>query len=171
MLRAVRRSPCGERGLKLRCSAQSSIAAGRSPCGERGLKLPTTYIIHRLVCRSPCGERGLKSSLRFPAASPCRRSPCGERGLKSVLHLFRRVVVRGRSPCGERGLKLFDYVRHDVHKTSLPVRGAWIEISSSSADGAITESLPVRGAWIEIRRRFRATRNKSRSPCGERGLK
>ena len=36
----------------------------------------------------------------------------------------------GRSPCGERGLKLLDK-RHNLSVIpSLPVRGAWIEIST-----------------------------------------
>ena len=34
--------------------------------------------------------------------------------------------------------------------TSLPVRGAWIEIPPYPVKGAIPLSLPVRGAWIEI---------------------
>ena len=35
--------------------------------------------------------------------------------------------------------------------TSLPVRGAWIEISHSfNALNTLFSSLPVRGAWIEI---------------------
>ena len=33
---------------------------------------------------------------------------------------------------------------------SLPVRGAWIEISSYSDVMLNQKSLPVRGAWIEI---------------------
>ena len=33
---------------------------------------------------------------------------------------------------------------------SLPVRGAWIEISAEEAVEAAVVSLPVRGAWIEI---------------------
>ena len=33
---------------------------------------------------------------------------------------------------------------------SLPVRGAWIEISPSTYNYAYIPSLPVRGAWIEI---------------------
>ena len=34
----------------------------------------------------------------------------------------------GRSPCGERGLKLQDIVDISQEGTSLPVRGAWIEM-------------------------------------------
>ena len=33
---------------------------------------------------------------------------------------------------------------------SLPVRGAWIEISARRNPAADAGSLPVRGAWIEI---------------------
>ena len=33
---------------------------------------------------------------------------------------------------------------------SLPVRGAWIEMSRGYKDSASWKSLPVRGAWIEI---------------------
>ena len=39
-------------------------------------------------------------------------------------------------------------VDHDF--LSLPVRGAWIEISSILCTTWAQESLPVRGAWIEI---------------------
>ena len=35
---------------------------------------------------------------------------------------------------------------------SLPVRGAWIEISYCAANRSKVPSLPVRGAWIEIQR-------------------
>ena len=34
--------------------------------------------------------------------------------------------------------------------SSLPVRGAWIEIKNDKLGVFIEESLPVRGAWIEI---------------------
>ena len=34
---------------------------------------------------------------------------------------------------------------------SLPVRGAWIEISVHANSPRLQKSLPVRGAWIEIK--------------------
>ena len=34
----VRRSPCGERGLKLSTNNRDDCKSRRSPCGERGLK-------------------------------------------------------------------------------------------------------------------------------------
>ena len=58
----VRRSPCGERGLKFHVAGVQGISvAGRSPCGERGLKCKTAVKAMEKACRSPCGERGLKS--------------------------------------------------------------------------------------------------------------
>ena len=39
---------------------------------------------------------------------------------------------------------------HSNHKASLPVRGAWIEIGSATGTIRQGTSLPVRGAWIEI---------------------
>ena len=57
--------------------------------------------------------------------------------------------------------------------SSLPVRGAWIEIRSVfSSAPSVAVSLPVRGAWIEILENAEdAIRETGRSPCGERGLK
>ena len=83
--------------------------------------------------------------------SHARRSPCGERGLKSANGCLCRSARRSRSPCGERGLKsAVSEFQAAAHKASLPVRGAWIEISPF---------------W------YRAISNSRRSPCGERGLK
>ena len=78
---------------------------------------------------------------------------------------------------------------------SLPVRGAWVEMSSQSAgirrsmgrspcgerglklpreicEPVPVPSLPVRGAWVEIAiPPPRSSPAGGRSPCGERGLK
>ena len=78
-----------------------------------------------------------------------------------------------RSPCGERGLKYQVNQPLDLRTIqSLPVRGAWIEITAARGSWYPATSLPVRGAWIEITStpRWSAPR-KRRSPCGERGLK
>ena len=61
-----------------------------------------------------------------------------------------------------------------ISRASLPVRGAWIEISAKSASVADhSQSLPVRGAWIEILMvsNVQLLMISRRSPCGERGLK
>ena len=60
--------------------------------------------------------------------SASRRSPCGERGLKSR-RWFHVPDIRGRSPCGERGLKWQALEIHPSLTMSLPVRGAWIEMT------------------------------------------
>ena len=92
-------------------------------------------------------------------------------------------------------MKSFWFMRFSFLFTSLPVRGAWIEIAlalvldylcrSRSPCGErglkykltdtiknIDKSLPVRGAWIEIDCLIAlADFYGGRSPCGERGLK
>ena len=55
---------------------------------------------------------------------------------------------------------------------SLPVRGAWIEITLTGFTTVQHPSLPVRGAWIEMLKTWGKTISQTgRSPCGERGLK
>ena len=101
----------------------------RSPRGERGLKLllPLVLLLP-LLGRSPRGERGLKYvQIRLKKLEQQRRSPRGERGLKLAtirlaIYLIRSLPSRGawiemftialligsgrrRSPRGERGLK------------------------------------------------------------------
>ena len=56
-------------------------------------------------------------------------------------------------------------------EVSLPVRGAWIEMRRVVAHPDVDVSLPVRGAWIEMCNTPYVAISKSRSPCGERGLK
>ena len=47
--------------------------------------------------------------------------------------------------------KAYDSDRQNCYfAQSLPVRGAWIEISSGAGSGGLRGSLPVRGAWIEM---------------------
>ena len=66
----------------------------------------------------------------------------------------------------------FTIFKVTIFGTSLPVRGAWIEIVKSSYGISFSSSLPVRGAWIEMLAYFFAPHvKKCRSPCGERGLK
>ena len=57
-----------------------------------------------------------------------------------------------RSPCGERGLKWKPIGSRGRPASSLPVRGAWIEIVIFAGTWRLRKSLPVRGAWIEITR-------------------
>ena len=69
--------------MKFRLRDACGILLRRSPCGERGLKwLPWASAARGRSCRSPCGERGLKYRGRVDLVALRRRSPCGERGLK-----------------------------------------------------------------------------------------
>ena len=80
---ARRRSPHGERGLKLDRAAETPSDMGRSPHGERGLKFIdyVTGVVN--ASRSPHGERGLKyERVRTKQYPQTCRSPHGERGLK-----------------------------------------------------------------------------------------
>ena len=121
----------------------------RSPCGERGLKYNIQSPMIIALCRSPCGERGLKSAGRRALKCFPRRSPCGERGLKLLCELVVRRRFR-RSPCGERGLKYHRNSCGLCGSSSLPVRGAWIEMQPFLIHVEGRTSLPVRGAWIEM---------------------
>ena len=67
-----------------------------------------------------------------------------------MILIDRIVTLRCRSPCGERGLKWANAVRRDTDNRSLPVRGAWVEISNPYHSRLTLPSLPVRGAWVEI---------------------
>ena len=91
------------------------------------------------------------SGMRWSAGWRRCRSPCGERGLKSNQAGRFARQQNGRSPCGERGLKSFNSHFCCIAKTSLPVRGAWVEMWSCARNrSAALRSLPVRGAWVEI---------------------
>ena len=142
----MRRSPCGERGLKWFFAERQSCRTMSLPVRGAWIEiLPVSPSSPTVSCRSPCGERGLKYNHSFfPPVNP-GRSPCGERGLKSVRRIqhHRR---EGRSPCGERGLKSLFFCRCGCPLTSLPVRGAWIEIWSRSPSPAQRSVAPRAGS-------------------------
>jgi len=100
------------------------------------------------------------------------RTPHGERGLKWQ-NTHGGQTRQSRSPHGERGLKYENFWAFLRENSSLPTRGAWIEIHSAMRlhgwpirrsphgerglkyqiqinSGGINESLPTRGAWIEM---------------------
>ena len=47
-------------------------------------------------------------------------------------------------------MKFATYWESLKESTSLPVRGAWIEMMPNVCDFTFALSLPVRGAWIEM---------------------
>ena len=189
------RSPCGERGLKYGFNPSFFGWAGcRSPCGERGLKCGYRRAGAVLSSRSPCGERGLKccwsaSKRIFQPSLPVRgawveiscgassrrrtscRSPCGERGLK-CRPLGLAFVAVCRSPCGERGLKWRGGVGGRVLARSLPVRGAWVEITTARPHTRTrARRSPCGERGLKSPRTASHLPERCRSPCGERGLK
>ena len=106
--------------------------------------------------RSLCEERGLKSTSIIPPVETDGRFPCGECGLKST-SIIPPVETDGRFPCGECGLK-YNVIQRIIGRTIVaPLRGAWIEMHSSSVAAKPTASLPMRGAWIKIRGSCQAT--------------
>ncbi len=130
--------------------SQTMLAGRRSPCGERGLKLRQVPHVKRLRMSLPMRGawieivhffrhipsyvrslpmRGAWIEIKVSVSKVIRlcRSPCGERGLK-YQSSAKNHHNNGRSPCGERGLKLL-LAQFLVDRTkSLPMRGAWIEI-------------------------------------------
>ena len=93
------RSSLPSRGawIEIPCRRRGGIWAGRrSPHGERGLKLSLWMLFGLLAMRrSPHGERGLKSYLDGSGDAAQRRSPHGERGLKcaKLLTVMSRLTV------------------------------------------------------------------------------
>ena len=194
--RLLSRSPCGERGLKSPPSGRRRHRRASLPVRGAWIEIFPARVLHcaRNVapragsvdeirsrkercrtgrCRSPCGERGLKwTSLATPVEIALCHSPCGERGLK-----FNKIIGRGirgnrRSPCGERGLKFHTINRLSLLSKSLPVRGAWIEITIIACNQShdIRRS-PCGERGLKSGGGKNSPPPQSRSPCGERGLK
>ena len=78
-----RRSPHGERGLKLPGAQHSGLRLKSLPAWGAWIEITTgkakAYLI---LSRSPHGERGLKYPSDTPPNLTFSRSPHGERGLK-----------------------------------------------------------------------------------------
>ena len=150
--RRPRRSPSGERGLKLDGEGMANLLTGsRSPSGERGLK-----------CENPDFGRADGESLPIRGAwIEINRGDLRDHGDQSL-------PIRGAwieiVSCTAAGV---------VVSGSLPIRGAWIEIPDRrDPTERAAPSLPIRGAWIEMPHASGSRRpGRGRSPSGERGLK
>ena len=77
----------------------------------------------------------------------------------------------GRSPCGERGLKCARGRNLAIVAVSLPVRGAWIEISTALSTVGTNRRSPCGERGLKCLIAAAVLLAVSRSPCGERGLK
>ena len=158
--------------MKCRAFRHSAASFGRSPCGERGLKLRRMMELSTPRGRSPCGERGLKSIGKRGPIVEQLSLPVRGAWVEILFRVWVQSYRQGRSPCGERGLKCHRLRQGRGAEASLPVRGAWVEIGIRVRKCNCRLSLPVRGAWVEISTgRFAGCWWSRRSPCGERGLK
>ena len=82
------------------------------------------------------------------------------------------MIVISRSPCGERGLKFVDPTVPVSRTPSLPLRGAWIEITASGLDDVgLGGRSPCGERGLKLRGDIMSWLGNCRSPCGERGLK
>ena len=128
--RSVCRSPCGERGLKLRKLLHNASSFSRSPCGERGLK---SRLLGVRVCTLPSlPVRGAWVEIGRGSASCRRKASLPVRGAWVEISATCPMtsMKSRRSPCGERGLKSAQSSRRYPLPLSLPVRGAWVEMES-----------------------------------------
>ena len=166
----IRRSPCGERGLKWSITSTSrpvmmslpvrgawiEILAG-SPFASMIMSLPVrgawieipalSRSLYRALASLPVRGAWIEISTRPLSSSGfISRSPCGERGLKlRIVALF--DCFFSRSPCGERGLK-YQMLPYPLalFLSSLPVRGAWIEIPSTKSQYGLSVVAPRAGS-------------------------
>ena len=160
--------------IEIYCNARLRHALHRrSPCGERGLKLqPLQNGFNSVSGRSPCGERGLKCKISYPLEIVTRSLPVRGAWIEIGL-LISQTMSTTSLPVRGAWIEISNSsIRRLSVPSSLPVRGAWIEIPDASTHNSAPESLPVRGAWIEITNpNTTASVRSRRSPCGERGLK
>ena len=130
-------------------------------------------MIFTVIRRPPHGGRGLKfNNANKPELGGYSRPPHGGRGLKSESIL---PYVRTVSSLPARGAWIeISALRGWLYRASvsLPARGAWIEMLCIHSCMSASQSLPARGAWIEILATLPAIPVcLCRSPHGERGLK
>ena len=133
------------------CDIVHVIHIRRSPCGERGLKSAHQLRPTPQCRRSPCGERGLKCFTRLPGFSaPSMSLPVRGAWIEMQMQLGRAAALAGRSPCGERGLKYPPLAIPKTQRCRSPCGERGLKCKEMKALIDLMESLPVRGAWIEI---------------------
>ena len=89
-----------------------------------------------------------------------------------LLKLNRPVYLTASLPTRGAWIEIRSSSSAKSTSKSLPTRGAWIEMAERATDYYSPTSLPTRGAWIEILSKLKQDEIVfSRSPHGERGLK
>ena len=128
-----RRTPQGVRGLKYSLPRTEKRSYSSHPA--RGAWIEILLIYSAIVIpprRTPQGVRGLKFRKPAPVSRRRCRTPQGVRGLKFAIAGI-EDEVSCRTPQGVRGLKCCVRMKHSHLCRSHPARGAWIEITASSA--------------------------------------
>ena len=146
----------------------------RSPHGERGLKLGHSQDIHIFAKVALLTESvDWNCKLWFYISNVLSRSPHGERGLKWPAFKCTIWQYSGRSPHGERGLKLMNKGETIMKVRSLSSRRAWIEIRwlDHIPIQAYCRSPHGERGLKSLVKNVLAVPVKCRSPHGERGLK
>ena len=72
-------------------------------------------------------------------------------------------VRQSRSPCGERGLKCYSLPPFYWHASSLPVRGAWIEIATQGGGTSRRTVAPPAGG-VGLKRQMNPRDRKPGAP-------
>ena len=123
----------------------------RSPHGERGLKLHIVKHGRLHVGRSPHGERGLKSALRY-AQDTDTRSLSSRRAWIEIVRRGPSHLYCNRSLSSRRAwIEIVNVCYLFAGDGSLSSRRAWIEIRTNRRLRCRDQSLSSRRAWIEIR--------------------
>ena len=149
-LSASRRSPHGERGLKLTALKNKIVKIESLSSWRAWIEMPVaSRASHALRSRSPHGERGLKYREHPNWGALASRSPHGERGLKWLWALAARAA-----------------------RSSLSSWRAWIEMEADAKNLLrLIRRSPHGERGLKYGRQQWVSPRSRRSPHGERGLK
>ena len=116
-------SPCGERRHQHLQRARTQDFNPHSPCGERPPPWPSRHAPYDFNPHSPCGER--RNAYGRPTISK---------------------YFNPHSPCGERQEILSSTFEMDEFQSTLPLRGATLDLTFASAGVDISIHTPLAGS-------------------------
>ena len=166
-----RRSPHGERGLKLKVDIYSPIEEASLPAWGAWIEIQETVTPASHSSSLPAWGAWIEISKASRKGTRPASLPAWGAWIE-IQDKKPKPSWKSRSPHGERGLKSFrpSWARQRTRR-SLPAWGAWIEIPRQATFCRSGVSLPAWGAWIEIDQQGGCLIRPGRSPHGERGLK
>ena len=129
----------------------SSACLRRSPHGERGLKLPVVEDASACLRRSPHGERGLKCQIDVEECGK-RMSLSSRRAWIEIPSLRQATIVAQSLSSRRAWIEIRSSLVSTPDEPSLSSRRAWIEITLRLKTVILFSSLSSRRAWIEISR-------------------